>query len=523
MTYLAVPISGKGLKQVGSQIKSAQSGGAEMLELRTDLLAELEAGVVRKAVKTAKGTGLGVIVTCRDKVQGGIGEWELDKRVEILLEGVKAGAEYIDCEYDNFIIGDVRERIVKVLSEHSGTRLILSAHNFEGRFSDIGGLYEEIQGACPECIAKLVYTAGQTCDCFEAFDLLQKRKGDLIAFCMGESGVISRILSKKFGGYLTFGSLGAEEATAPGQIELSRMKNLYRWDRIDAETELFGVIGDPVGHSLSPAIFNACFDNDGSNSLYLPVLIKGGQEEFNEFMENLAAGAGGGYGFGGFSVTIPHKAHALKYVGKAGEFIEPLAADIGAVNTLKIGIGGRVSGYNTDYAGAMDTLCTALSVGKHELHKMAVAVVGAGGVSRAIVAGLAEVGAKVTVYNRTVSKAEALAEEFGCKYAGLEEIKGMNAKVLVNCTSIGMYPEVEASPVPKECLCAEMAVFDTVYNPLETMLLKQAAEAGAQTVNGAEMFIRQAMAQYKLFTGKEANEEIMRKTVFDCLSQQVGL
>lgn len=518
MTYLAVPISGKDLKEVNEQIKSAKSGGAEMLELRTDMLSELETGVVKKAVKTAKGTSLPVIVTCRDKAQGGIGQWGPDKRVEILIEAVKAGADYIDCEYDNFVIGDVRERIVKELLEHSGTRLILSAHNFEGRFSDIEGLYEEIHEAYPECIVKLVYTAGQTCDCFEAFDLLKKRKVDLIVFCMGEDGVISRILTKKFGGYLTFASLKAAEATAPGQIEVEQMKNLYRWDRIDAKTELFGVIGDPVGHSLSPAIFNACFDKDGSNSLYLPVLIKGGQEEFTEFMENLTVSSDGGYGFGGFSVTIPHKAHALKYVSKAGEFIEPLAADIGAVNTLKIGIGGRVSGYNTDYAGAMDALCTVLGAGKHELHKVDVAVVGAGGVSRAIVAGLAEVGAKVTVYNRTVSKAEALAEEFGCKYAGLEGIKGMNAKVLVNCTSIGMYPEVEASPVPEECLCSEMAVFDTVYNPLETMLLKQAAEAGAQTVNGAEMFVRQAMAQYKLFTGTDANEEIMRKTVFDCLS-----
>ena len=335
---------------------------------------------------------------------------------------------------------------------------------------------------------------------------------------MGQAGVITRLLAKKLGGFVTFACSDADHATAPGQVTVEELKGLYRWDNIDEKTELFGVIGSPVAHSLSPAIFNACFESQGINALYVPLAVDGAKEEFYAFINGIVSrggggGTGGGLGFGGFSVTIPHKAHALDYVNHAGEFVEPLAENIGAVNTLKIGFGGIVSGYNTDYAGAMDALTGVLGIDRHELHSMKIAVVGAGGVARAVVAGLADVGAHVTVYNRTVSKAAALGDEFSCRHAGLDELGGMDAQVVVNCTSIGMHPDVDDSPVPAECFREGMAVFDTVYNPLETKLLREAAAAGAKTVNGAEMFVRQAMAQYKIFIGAEPDEAVIRNTV----------
>jgi 3-dehydroquinate dehydratase/shikimate dehydrogenase len=518
MTYLAVPIAAKDVDQAGEHIKSAQAASAEMLELRTDYLAELNTDTLKALASCAKATKLPIIITCRDKTQGGVGNWPLELRTEILVEALNYGADFIDCEYDNFLVGDTQTRLKEALSENKQARLILSAHNFAGPFNDLATLYEDIQAVCPEAIPKLVYTARHINDCFGAFDLLHNTADDVIMFCMGEAGVISRILSKKLGGFLTFASVDEENATAPDQITIEQLKNLYRWDSIDAETELFGVIGNPVAHSLSPAIFNACFDERGINGLYLPVLVEGERSRFNDFLGNVVSRSW--LGFGGFSVTIPHKAHALDYVNGAGEFIEPLAADIGAVNTLKIGIGPRVSGYNTDYAGAIDALCAAMNIGKHDLHSVTVAVVGAGGVARAVVAGLADVGAKVTIYNRTLTKAQALSEEFKCKYAPLDELSRMDAQVVINCTSIGMYPDVDSAPVPAECLKADMTVFDTVYNPAETLLLKQASQAGATTVSGTEMFIRQAMAQYKLFIGTEAGdppEKTMRKTILDQL------
>jgi len=518
MTYLAVPISGSDITAAGGQIESAKVAGAEMLELRTDYLNELNADLVKALLERAKSTKLPIIVTCRDKAQGGAGDWPLRLRTEILVEAIRAGADFVDCEYDNFLAGGTQAKLTEAIARHKGTRLILSAHNFTGPFDDLEALYEDIKTSCPQAIPKLVYTAGHINDCFEAFDLLHSAPGNVIVLCMGEAGLISRILAKKLGGFLTFASLDEKNATAPGQITIEQMKKLYRWDSINAETELFGVIGNPVAHSLSPAIFNACFSERGVNGLYLPLLVEGEKSDFNNFMENIVTGSR--LDFGGFSVTIPHKAHALDYVNAAGEFVEPLAEDIGAVNTLKIGIGPRLSGYNTDYAGARDALCAALEIDKHGLHNMTVAVVGAGGAARAVVAGLADVGAKVTVYNRTVAKAQALSEEFKCRYAPLDALSQMDAQVVINCTSIGMYPDMDATPVPAERLKPGMTVFDTVYNPAETLLLKQAVKAGAKTISGTEMFIRQAMAQYKLFIGTEAGdppEKIMRKTVLEHL------
>jgi 3-dehydroquinate dehydratase/shikimate dehydrogenase len=177
-----------------------------------------------------------------------------------------------------------------------------------------------------------------------------------------------------------------------------------------------------------------------------------------------------------------------------------------------------LSAYNTDYAGALDAVTSALKISRADLKDLAVVVIGAGGVARAIVAGLSHAGAKIRIYNRTVEKAEKLAAEFSCDFAGLDDLPNVDAKLLINCTSIGMHPNTDATPIPAECLKKGTVVFDAVYNPAETLLLKQAKEAGAKTINGLSMFINQACAQFKLFTGQDADPKIMRKAICDCLS-----
>jgi shikimate dehydrogenase len=209
----------------------------------------------------------------------------------------------------------------------------------------------------------------------------------------------------------------------------------------------------------------------------------------------------------------------LEYAREKGEYIEPLAEKIGAVNTLTIGINERTSAFNTDYAGAMDALSNAMGITRKQLHNKTVAVIGAGGAARAIIAGLVDVGAKVIIYNRTISRAHELALEFGCQSEGLDGIKNLDAEIIINCTSIGMYPEVNASPVPAECLKSSMTVFDTVYNPAETLLLRQAKQAGAKTVSGFEMFIGQASEQFKLFTHTDCPMEILRKATIEKLKR----
>ncbi len=513
-TKLAVPIAAKDLDTARRQVKAAMGAGAEMLELRTDYLENLNADLVKNLIAYVKNAGdkqLPIIVTCRDKQQGGVTKYPQQLRVDVLTGALRAGAEFIDFEYDNYLSTENQEKIRLALSQSSKGRLILSAHNFQTRFANISKLYRNILAVCPEAIPKLVYTANHINDCFEAFDLLHQSSGERIVFCMGEAGLISRIIAKKLNGFVTFASVDDQSATAPGQLTIEQFKKLYRYDYIKSDTELFGVIAKPVAHSLSPAIHNACFAEKRMNKLYLPLLVEGGQQEFDSFLHNALFRKW--LNFGGFSVTIPHKQNALNFARANLGFVEPLAEKIGAVNTLIISADGKLSAYNTDYSAALDAVTSTLGISRADLNGLSVAVIGAGGVARAIVAGLSDAGAKIKIYNRTVTRGEKLAGEFNCDFAPLDDLKNIDAKLLINCTSIGMYPNVDVTPVSQEYLKKGMAVFDTVYNPAKTLLLKEAKKKRAKTIDGISMFVNQGLAQFKLFTNTDGNAELMRETI----------
>jgi len=517
MTYLAVPIAAKNLNQAKQLIKTAKAAGAEMLELRTDYLENISVDLVKNLIteaKTAAPRPLPIIVTCRDVRQGGAIDYPEQLRINILVEALKAGAEFIDLEYENFLSAENQERIRRALSQAPKGRLILSAHNFETKFPEIIKLHRHIQTLYPAAIPKLVYTANHINDCFEAFDLLHRTNGSAIVFCMGEASLISRIIAKKLNSLITFASIDEKNATAPGQMTIEQLKTIYRWDSINANTKLYGVIGTPIAHSISPAVHNACFADTGENNLYLPLLVEGDKEEFDCFLRHVITKSW--LAFRGFSVTIPHKENALNFVKENHGFIEPLAGKIGAVNTIIIGADGSLRAYNTDYMSALDAITSTLG-SKANLKNLPAAVIGAGGVAKAIVAGLSQAGAKVTIYNRTVERGEKLAAEFGCEFAPLDDLQNLDAKLLINCTSIGMHPNIEETPIPREYLKKDMVVFDTVYNPPQTLLLKQAEEKKAKTIDGLTMFINQAAAQFKLFTSKDADPKLMRKTISNCL------
>jgi len=517
MTYLAVPIAAENLDQAKQQIKTAKAAGAEMLELRTDYLENLSLDLVKNLIaeaKTADPQLLPIIVTCRDARQGGAIGYPDQLRIDILTEALKAGAEFIDFEYENFLSAENHERIRRALSQASKGRLILSVHNFETKFPNIIKLHRHIQTLYPAVIPKLVYTANHINDCFEAFDLLRRTSGERIVFCMGAAGLITRIIAKKLNSFVIFASIDEKNETAPGQMTIEQFKTIYRWDFINADTKLYGVIGSPVAHSVGPAVHNTCFADIGENKLYLPLLVEGGKEEFDCFLRHVLTRSW--LGFRGFSITIPHKENALNFVKENQGFVEPLAEKIGAVNTIIVGPDSKLSAYNTDYSAAMDAITSTLG-SKAKLKNLPVAVIGAGGAAKAIVAGLSDAGTKITIYNRTMERGEKLAAEFNCDFAPLDDLPNVEAKLLINCTSIGMYPDIDATPVPQECLKKNMAVFDIVYNPAETLLLRQAKEAGCKTISGMDMFINQALAQFKLFTGRNADSKIMRKTISNCL------
>jgi 3-dehydroquinate dehydratase/shikimate dehydrogenase len=521
VTRIVVPIAAENPDEAKKQIKAALAAGAEMLELRSDYLEELSVDMVKDLVAEVRKTGgkkVPIIVTCRDKKQGGARKYPDQLRADVLAGALKAGVEFVDFEYENYRFIENQERLQRGLSQNSKARLILSAHNFERKFDNINKVYRGILNVFPAAVPKLVYTANHINDCFEGFDLLHQTGGERIVFCMGEAGLISRIIAKKLGSLVTFASIDEKTATAPGQLTIKQLKKLYRFDSIDSETELFGVIAEPVGHSLSPAIHNACFAEKNMNKLYLPLLVKGGQSEFDSFLNSVIVRKW--LSFRGFSVTIPHKQNALNYVRVKLGFIEPLAEKIGAINTLVIKEGEKTAGYNTDYAAALDSITSVLKIDRVDLKELPVAVVGAGGVARAIVACLSDAGAKIKIYNRTIRKAERLAAEFDCDFAGLDELKDLDAKLAINCTSIGMYPNVEETPLPEKYLKKDMVIFDTVCNPAETLLLKQAKKKRLKRIDGLSMFVNQAMAQFKLFTGKKANAKLMRKTIANRLSSK---
>ena len=267
---------------------------------------------------------------------------------------------------------------------------------------------------------------------------------------------------------------------------------------ITATTKLCAILGNPIEHSLSPLVHNAAFEQLKLNYVFLAFKV----EQLKEAVVGMRA-----LNIKGVSVTIPHKIDVMDYL----DDIEEVARKIGAVNTL-LNQEGRLLGYNTDCSGAIIALEE-----KIELKDKKTILLGAGGAARAIAFGLKEKGADLTILNRTVKKAEMLASEINCQYGGLEFLESLQPDVLINTTSLGMYPKMDDTPVKKEFL-KNMLVFDIVYNPLKTRLIKEAEQNGCTTIMGLEMFVNQAALQFELWTGKKAPKDLMRKVVVEKLS-----
>ncbi|MCP4707045.1 MAG: shikimate dehydrogenase [Planctomycetes bacterium] len=515
MTYLAVPIRVEDVGQAREAVSQAARAGAEMIELRLDYLKEPTLEAVDQIVSDTSKLQLPMIATCRPDWEGGQFTGEEALRESIIRQALKAGVDYVDIEFAGFKRSDssVRELLTTVPQQ-----VIVSHHNFARLPDDIEFRLEAINWGRP-VVGKIAYQAENILDSFAALDLLRAEKDAqrlAIALAMGSAGIVSRLLAKKLGAFLSFAGLEEGVETAAGQVSIREMTDVYRWDVIDAATAVYGVIGYPVGHSMSPAVHNKAFNSIGFNGLYLPLEVAGEYGIFRDFLDGMIERKW--LDFKGVSVTIPHKVNALNYVLEHGGYLEPLARKLKAVNTLVFDEEGKVAGYNTDYAGALDAITSAIGEERIDLKGVTAAVIGAGGVARALVGGLCDVGAKVTIYNRTVEKAQGLAEEFGCKHTSINELGSIEAKLVVNATSIGMHPNSDESVLAAEQIRPGMIVMDTVYNPMETKLLRLARQAGAEVVDGVSMFINQAAGQFELFTEMPAPKEVMRKIVERYLS-----
>jgi 3-dehydroquinate dehydratase/shikimate dehydrogenase len=464
-----------------------------LAEVRLDAMSEFD------LERIIGGADRPLIITCRPEREGGRTRMAEDDRLDKLRRAARLGADYVDVELDS----------VDRLGELPGTaQKIVSYHDFERTPDELEGIFRRIRHSGAD-VVKLAVRAEEIGDTARVLQLLRRHAGEVptIALAMGEEGLASRVLAGKFGAFLTFACESDDRRAAPGQIDVAQMLQMYRFPAIDADTEVYGVIANPVAHSMSPAIHNAAFQAIGRNAVYLPLKVDDPARFFNAF-EPL--------GLRGASVTIPHK----ETVRQLMDAVDELSAGIGAVNTVLIHDGQR-SGRNTDVAAALSAIQDAAErANMHTLENRDVLVVGAGGAGRAIAYGLTTRGATVTIANRTVSRAEQLAAELGARACGLDEMRALAPEILVNATCIGMWPEVDRSPVPAAMLRSGMVVFDSVYNPVQTRLLREAEQAGCVTASGLDWFVRQAVAQFEWWTNQEAPRKVMERVVRDRLEGQ---
>jgi 3-dehydroquinate dehydratase/shikimate dehydrogenase len=310
------------------------------------------------------------------------------------------------------------------------------------------------------------------------------------------------LLAGRFGAPFTFATFHHERTLAPGQLSFTQMTEIYHYERVKSTTAVYGVIGDPISHSLSPLVHNAALAHAGIDGVYIPFRVP--REHLAQFLEDAPA-----LGVRGLSVTIPHKELVAKRLSKS----DATTDGVGAANTLVYTPAG-IEGYNTDHQAAIDSLESAVDAESDKpfsLQGKVALVLGAGGAAKAIAYGLKRRGAVVTIAGRTPARAAPLAARLECQLVDWGARYSVNPDVLINCTPVGMHPNVDATPYEKHHLRPSMLVFDTVYNPENTLLIKEARSQSCTVVTGVEMFIRQAGLQFKLFTGQDAPSDMMRE------------
>ncbi len=487
---ICAPLAEPTLSQARRAMLTA-AARADIVELRLDQLDEFPDADGLAAL--LKDRPCPVIITNRPASEGGKNAWPDEVRLKVLQAAIELGADYVDVELG----------FADRLKRRPSTMTFVPSHTFRLTPLDHRAIYSGTVRAGGD-VAKLATMANSIIDNLRMFEVLRHASVPCIGLCMGEAGMISRILGRKLGTMLTYAPLDPAKPTAPGQVSLDDMVGLYNYRSINSDTQVYGVIGNPIAHSISPHIHNAAFRSLGINAVYVPFKVEGDVCNFIEAFRGLPVQ--------GYSITIPHKQDAMR----AMDEVDPVCRSIGAVNTVA-NRKGRLVGSNTDWTAAIEAIERGLD--GEGLPGKRVALIGAGGTARAIAFGLKAKGANMCIYNRTVDRAAKLAEEVGCEWRGLDEIERLEADIIANSTSVGMHPNVDATPVPRSALRPDTVVFDAVYNPVWTRLLCDAEEVGCPTATGLEMFVNQAVQQFKTWTGLEAPRELMELVASEKLAE----
>jgi 3-dehydroquinate dehydratase / shikimate dehydrogenase len=437
-----------------------------------------------------------VIATCRRAANGGKFRGTVAAQLDILVKAANNGCQLVDIELQSAL----QMKPQDFTRVRNSAALILSFHDFRGT-RDLDKTFEKMR-RFPAEFYKVISTAKTLYDNVVMMKFLERQseRYSMIGVCMGEQGIISRVLGVRAGSVFTFGAASPGEETAPGQIAHRTLRETYRIDQVDQATRVYGVAGDPVAHSLSPAMMNVAFRRENVNGVYVALHAK--------TLKDLLACVRD-IPIHGLSVTMPYKEEFMKYLDNT----DPLTAKIGACNTVVRSQEGKLYGFNTDIAGVLRPLEQ-----RFHIQGSKVLVIGAGGAARAAVYGLKERGSEVYIMNRTASSGRKLARQARAKYIGKKELKKLHFDCIVNATPVGMGGS-KASPLTDKEINAKY-VFEMVYNPGETRFTQLARKRGATVIPGIEMFVQQGARQFEIWSGKPAPIPDMQHTVSTALEQR---
>lgn len=454
---------------------------ADLVELRLDTVSDPDVAGALEGRRTP------VIVTCRPIWEGGAFTGPEEQRRRILSEALALGAEYVDVEW--------RAKFDDLLSVTNGRRIVLSSHDFEGVPKDLAARAQAMRATGAE-VVKIAAAVRQLSDCVPLLDLGAQAGGQhkLVVIGMGEAGLATRVLAGRFGSAWSYA--GANRAI--GQLTADELLKDYRFRTLSDASDLYGLVGRPIAHSVSPAMHNAAFMAAHLDAVYLP-LPATSAADFVAFARAI--------GLKGASVTVPYKVDMLDAVDE----VYSVARRIGAINTIKMDE-GRWLGGNTDATSFLQPLENRVP-----LKGVTAAVLGAGGAARAVAIALAASGARVRVHARNRQQAEAVAGLSAAETGPWPPEKG-SWDVLINCTTVGMHPRVDETPLSADLLTGKY-VYDLIYNPTTTRLLREAKLAGCQTIGGLEMLVGQAQEQFQWWTGSRPPAGVMREAALKRLAE----
>jgi len=436
-----------------------------------------------------------ILATCRRHQNHGRFNGSIEEQLAILGAAVSAGAHAIDVEIETAEVAQER------LGAFRGrVQVIVSYHNFEATppMDTVVNRVMKVQADA----YKMVTTARKPSDNLRVLAAAKAMpKHRLAVLAMGELGFPTRVLSPVFGGLFTYAAPMMAEGTAAGQVSARFLRHLYRVEKLNKTAKIYGVIADPIRHSISPAVHNRAFQARRIDAVYLPFLVSPAYlRDFFSLADKLP--------MTGFSVTIPHKQKVIRYL----DVVDPLARRIGAVNTVWRK-GGKWRGANTDVLGVTGPLSRLL-----RLQKSSVLIVGNGGAARGAAYALADSGAKIALVGRNIDRVRALAKVCGAEALVREQLDSVHFDAIVHATPLGMYPHANEcffnGKIPGEI------IFDMVYNPIETVLVKRAREQGRTVVPGIDMFIEQAVRQFEIWTGETAPRAVMLKAAMEALEHK---